>query len=70
MTPPPPPDGRSAVDMAEGLALRLGPLPAEATPDAVDVSDVGIVRKIVEEEQARPGPAGEGPPAVGREESP
>ncbi|MFB6837470.1 DEAD/DEAH box helicase [Streptomyces sp. NPDC056361] len=43
---------------------------AEATPDAVDVSDVGIVQRIVEEEQARLGLVGEEPPAVGQEESP
>ncbi|MHB9757656.1 hypothetical protein ACYBSK_25055 [Streptomyces sp. BYX5S] len=33
---------------------------AEATPDAVDVSDAEIARRIVEEEQARLGVAAEG----------
>ncbi|WP_199185725.1 DEAD/DEAH box helicase [Streptomyces carminius] len=33
---------------------------AEATPDAVDVSDTELARRIVEEEQARLGMAGEG----------
>ncbi|MEU6931449.1 DEAD/DEAH box helicase [Streptomyces sp. NPDC046374] len=33
---------------------------AEATPDAVDVSDIELARRIVEEEQARLGVTGEG----------
>ncbi|MFE0699530.1 DEAD/DEAH box helicase [Streptomyces sp. NPDC058872] len=37
---------------------------AEATPDAVDVSDVGIARRIVEEEQVRLGMTDEGPTAA------
>ncbi|WGD40957.1 DEAD/DEAH box helicase [Streptomyces cathayae] len=36
---------------------------AEATPDAVDVSDTELARRIVEEEQARLGMTGERPPA-------
>ncbi|MEU8765282.1 DEAD/DEAH box helicase [Streptomyces sp. NPDC048659] len=39
---------------------------AEATPDAVDVSDIELARRIVEEEQARLGMADESPaPAAG-----
>ncbi|GAA3642367.1 DEAD/DEAH box helicase [Streptomyces chitinivorans] len=38
---------------------------AESTPDAVDVSDTELARRIVEEEQARLGMAGRGPTASG-----
>ncbi|MFF3893754.1 DEAD/DEAH box helicase [Streptomyces sp. NPDC001812] len=38
---------------------------AEATPDAVDVSDTELARRIVEEEQARLGMTDERPPAPG-----
>ncbi|WP_329423627.1 DEAD/DEAH box helicase [Streptomyces sp. NBC_01268] len=38
---------------------------AEATPDAVDVSDTELARRIVEEEQARLGMAGQGAAASG-----